>query len=212
MKNNSLNINIDQANAFLRDKDPEEIIEWALSKAKTPILTTNFGPYSASLVHAVTRLRNDIKLIWCDTGYNTRNTYRFAHELIQSLSLNLHIYTPKSTAGFRDVTMGIPQVDTLEHKLFTDEVKLEPFRRALKEHQPDLWFTNLRADQSEFRSNLDILHVDKTGILKVSPFFYYSEFDMELYLQRFSLPNEKKYFDPTKVLAKRECGLHLTSK
>ena len=82
----------------------------------------------------------------------------------------------------------------------------------IKEHQPDLWFTNLRADQSEFRSNLDILHVDKTGILKVSPFFYYSEFDMELYLQRFSLPNEKKYFDPTKVLAKRECGLHLTSK
>lgn len=209
MKINSLNINIDQANAFLRDKDPSEIIEWALAKAKNPILTTNFGPYSASLVYAVTRLKKDMKLIWCDTGYNTPNTYRYAHQLIQRFSLNMHIYTPKSTAGFRDVTTGIPRVDTLEHKLFTDEVKLEPFRRALAEHQPDVWFTNLRADQNEFRRNLDILHFDKTGILKVSPFFYSSEFDMELYLQRFALPNEKKYFDPTKVLAHRECGLHL---
>ena len=56
---------------------------------------------------------------------------------------------------------------------------------------------------------IDILHVNPKGILKVSPFFYYSEFEMDLYLQRFDLPNEKKYFDPTKVLATRECGIHL---
>jgi phosphoadenosine phosphosulfate reductase len=121
----------------------------------------------------------------------------------------MHIYTPKSTAGFRDVTTGIPQIDTLEHKIFTDEVKLEPFRRALDDHTPDVWFTNLRADQSEFRSRLDILHLDKKGILKVSPFFYYSELEMELYLEEYALPNEKKYYDPTKVMARRECGLHL---
>jgi phosphoadenosine phosphosulfate reductase len=72
-----------------------------------------------------------------------------------------------------------------------------------------VWFTNLRADQTEHRSTLDILHLSKEGILKVSPFFHYSEFDLELYLQEFGLPNEKRYYDPTKVLAKRECGLHL---
>lgn len=209
MKNNSIQIDIDQANALLRDKNPIEIIQWVLKLSHSPILTTNFGPFSASLVHAVTSVKKNMKVIWCDTGYNTPHTYRYAHQLIQRFDLNMHIYTPKSTAGFRDVTTGIPQMDTLEHKIFTDEVKLEPFRRALEDHNPDVWFTNLRADQSEFRSRLDILHLDKKGILKVSPFFYYSELEMELYLQEFALPNEKKYYDPTKVMAKRECGLHL---
>lgn len=209
MKNNSIQIDIDQANALLRDKNPIEIIQWVLKLSHSPILTTNFGPFSASLVHAVTSVKKNMKVIWCDTGYNTPHTYRYAHQLIQRFDLNMHIYTPKSTAGFRDVTTGIPQMDTLEHKIFTDEVKLEPFRRALEDHNPDVWFTNLRADQSEFRRRLDILHLDKKGILKVSPFFYYSELEMELYLQEFALPNEKKYYDPTKVMAKRECGLHL---
>lgn len=209
MKNNSINVDITKANEFLRDKNPIEIIQWALALSQRPILTTNFGPYSASLVHALSSVKKDIKVIWCDTGYNTTHTYRYANELIQRFTLNMNIYTPKSTAGFRNVTTGIPQIETLEHKIFTEEVKLEPFRRALAAHRPDVWFTNLRADQNEFRRSLDILHFDKKGILKVSPFFYYSEFNMELYLQEFALPNEKKYYDPTKVLAKRECGLHL---
>jgi len=201
--------NLVQANAYLRELEPLEIIKWVMDQAESPILTTNFGPFSASLVHAVTRVKKDINVIWCDTGYNTPHTYRYALELIQRFDLNMHIYTPKLSAGFRDVTTGIPEADTTEHKLFTEEVKMEPFRRALREHNPDVWFTNIRADQTAHRKNLDILHFDRKGILKVSPFFYYSEFDLELYLQRHGLPNEKKYFDPTKVSEKRECGLHL---
>jgi len=201
--------NLDQANELLREKDPLEIIEWVLNMAERPILTTNFGPYSASLLHAVTAIKNDISVIWCDTGYNTPHTYRYARDIMKKLSLNMHIYTPKLTPGFMDVTMGIPEIDTDDHEIFTEQVKLEPFKRALKDHQPDVWFTNLRRDQTEFRKNLDILHLNRQGILKVSPFFYFSEFEMELYLKRFDLPNEKKYFDPTKVSDKRECGLHL---
>lgn len=209
MSNQKLNIDLQEVNKLLKDLEPIQIIQWAIGQSENPILTTNFGPYSASLVHAVTRVKSDIDVIWCDTGYNTPHTYRFAKELMDRFSLNMHIYTPKLTAGFRDVTTGIPQVDTEEHTQFTEDVKLEPFRRAIDKHQPDVWFTNLRSDQNEYRATLDILHFDKNGILKVSPFFHYSEFEMELYLQQFGLPNEKKYFDPTKVLAKRECGLHL---
>ncbi len=202
-------LNLVKANELLKEKDPIEIIEWVLSMSKKPILTTNFGPYSASLLHAVTSVNNKIDVIWCDTGYNTPHTYRYAKDIIEELSLNMHIYTPRTTTGFRDVTMGIPQIDSKEHQAFTEEVKLEPFKRAFAKHQPDVWFTNLRRDQTEFRKNLDILHLNSDSILKVSPFFYYSEFEMELYLKQFNLPNEKKYYDPTKVLEKRECGLHL---
>jgi phosphoadenosine phosphosulfate reductase len=202
-------IDLQIANTLLRDLEPMQIIEWVMEHAQKPIITTNFGPYSASLLHAVTAVKKDINVIWCDTGYNTPHTYRYAKNIMDKLSLNMHIYTPKLTPGFRDVTMGIPSIDSEEHKTFTQEVKLEPFSRALSEHQPDVWFSNLRKEQTQFRSGLDILHVNRDGILKVSPFFYYTERELEIYLNRFDLPNEKKYFDPTKVLEKRECGLHL---
>ena len=208
--NEKLNhIDIAKANAYLKDKGPLEIIDWALNVGQRPILTTNFGPYSATLLHAVSSLKDDIKVIWCDTGYNTPHTYRYAKEMINSLSLNIKIYTPKTTAGYRDVQMGIPEVDSEAHKIFTEEVKLEPFRRALADHQPDIWLTNLRKSQNEYRKNLDILHYGKDGILKVCPFFYSSDFELELYLKAHDLPNENNYFDPTKVFEKRECGLHL---
>ena len=203
------NLSLEQANRQLRGIEPFEIIEWVLRYSSKPILTTNFGPYSASLLHAVTKVKKDISVIWCDTGYNTPHTYRFARDIMERLSLNMHIYTPRHTPGFRDALMGIPEVDTEEHRVFTREVKLDPFKKALKEHRPDVWFTNLRRDQTAYRKNLDILHLNKDGILKVSPFFYYDELKMQDYLERFELPNEKKYFDPTKVLDKRECGLHL---
>jgi phosphoadenosine phosphosulfate reductase len=203
------NLTLEQANRQLRGIEPFEIVEWVLRYSQKPVLTTNFGPYSASLIHAVTRVKRDIAVIWCDTGYNTPHTYRFARDIMNQLSLNMHIYTPKHTPGFRDAVMGIPEVDSEEHETFTQEVKLDPFKKAMQEHQPDVWFTNLRKHQTAHRKNLDILHLNEAGTLKVSPFFYYDEEKLENYLERFELPNEKKYFDPTKVLQNRECGLHL---
>lgn len=47
------------------------------------------------------------------------------------------------------------------------------------------------------------------GVLKVSPFFYWDDAQLDTYLADHQLENEFKYFDPTKVEANRECGLHL---
>ena len=75
-------------------------------------------------------------------------------------------------------------------------------------HKPDLWFTNIRKGQTAYRNNLDVLSLSKDGILKVSPFYNYSDNDLEEYLQRHQLPNETRYYDPTKQVANRECGIH----
>lgn len=195
-------------NPKLQGIPPQEIISWALSRANRPIISTNFRPYAASLLHAVSCESQSIPVIWCDTGYNTPQTYRHAAELTEMLRLNLQVYVPKQTVAFRDTIMGIPGIDDPKHREFTEQVKLEPFRRALNEHKPDVWFTNLRKGQTAFRDSLDILSFDRNGILKVSPFYHWSEVQLEAYLQSYGLPNEFKYFDPTKVLEHRECGLH----
>ena len=201
-------MNILEINKELRTKTPEQIIKWALSEAKNPVVTTNFRPYESAILFATTMCSADIKVIWCDTGYNTRNTYVHATQLTEMLGLNIQLYVPKQTTAHRDVVLGIPEVDTAEHDLFTEQVKLEPFKRAMQEHSPDMWFTNLRKGQTAFRDSIDIVSQDKNGLIKVSPFFHWLDEELDNYLIANKLPNEHKYFDPTKVLANRECGLH----
>lgn len=201
-------LNIEQLNAELSNYSPAQIVNWAFKQTEKAVVTTNFRPYEAAILHVVAQLKPNIKVIWCDTGYNTPQTYRCAEEIIQQLNLNIQLYVPQQTSAYRDVVMGIPDVDDPKHALFTEQVKLEPFRRAFAEHQPELWFTNLRKGQTALRDSIGILSVSKDGVLKVSPFYHYSDTELDIYLQENNLPNEHKYFDPTKALANRECGLH----
>lgn len=199
---------IQKLNQQFKDKQPQEIISWAIDQAAKAVVTTNFRPYEVAILHAVTEVDSSIPVIWCDTGYNTPNTYRHAEELIDRLKLNIKLYVPKQTSSHRDAVMGIPGIEDPKHQLFTEQVKLEPFKRAMEEHRPGVWFTNLRKGQTALRDSLDVLSLSKDGVLKVSPFYHYSDSELDVYLEERSLPNEHKYFDPTKVLENRECGLH----
>ncbi|MCL5245833.1 phosphoadenosine phosphosulfate reductase family protein [Cellulophaga sp. 20_2_10] len=199
---------IKNLNAQFRGIPPEEIISWAVEYARNAVITTNFRPYEVAILNAVTAIKKDIPVVWCDTGYNTPNTYKHAEEIISTLDLNVKLYVPLQTSAHRDAVMGIPSIDDPKHKEFTEQVKLEPFKRAMAEHKPDVWFTNLRKGQTALRDSLGILSLSKDGVLKVSPFYHWSDVQLDAYLAERNLPNEHKYFDPTKVLENRECGLH----
>ncbi len=199
---------IESLNIELKGKAPLEIVKWAIAKAKRPVVTTNFRPYEAAILNVCAEALSDIPVIWCDSGYNTPNTYRHAEAVIKQLDLNVKLYVPKQTSSHRDIVMGIPGIEDPLHKVFTEQVKLEPFKRAMAEHAPDVWFTNLRKGQTALRDSLNILSLGSDGVLKVSPFYYYGDEELDIYLEENNLPNEFKYFDPTKVLDNRECGIH----
>lgn len=203
-----INMNLEEINIKLSQKTPQEIVEWALDYSSNGLVTTNFRPYESAILHLVTSVNSGIKVIWCDTGYNTANTYKHAQTLIEKLDLNIKLYVPKQTSAHRDVIMGIPEIDHPNHKIFSEQVKLEPFNRAMDEHKPDVWFTNLRKGQTAFRDSIGIVSKNKDGVLKVSPFYNFSDDQLDEYLNTHDLPNEFKYFDPTKVLENRECGIH----
>ena len=201
-------MNLEEINKQLQGKSPEEIISWAISIAEKPIVTTNFRPYEVAILKAVTAVKKDISVVWFDTGYNTPQTYKHAEEIIDRLRLNIHLYVPRQTVAHRDIVLGIPTIEDPKHTVFTAQVKLEPFTRAMKEQQPDVWFTNLRKGQTAFRNSIGIVSKSKDGVLKVSPFYNWSDKDLDGYLIAKGLPNEFTYFDPTKVENNRECGLH----
>ena len=95
-------------------------------------------------------------------------------------------------------------------KQFSAVMKLEPFRRGMRQLAPKVWITALRKVQNPNRAGLDIVSHDLNfGTLKVNPVFYLSDEQMEAYLEEHHLPNEWDYFDPAKADEKRECGLHV---
>jgi phosphoadenosine phosphosulfate reductase len=104
---------------------------------------------------------------------------------------------------------GIPTVDEEErHQDFTRQVKLEPFDRALADFAPDIWLTGIRREETEHRKTLDTVSLDNRGIIKVAPIFYWTDDEVEAYMEAHQLPTCRHYFDPTKVSDGRECGLH----
>jgi phosphoadenosine phosphosulfate reductase len=201
-----------RANAELRNKTPLEIVRWAIAQAPgRAIVSTNFRPYEAAILHLAVQAQPDIPVLWVDHGYNRPATYKHAEELRARLKLNLKPFLPKVTPAHRDAIHGpIPTTEQEEElKKFSAVMKLEPFQRGMKELAPKVWITALRKVQNPNRAELDIVsHDGNFGSLKVSPLFYSSDADLDAYLEQHKLPNEWDYFDPAKADEKRECGLH----
>jgi len=205
---------IAQANAELRTKSPLEIIRWAIDRAGgRAIVSTNYRPYEAVILHLVTQVQPEIPVLWVDHGYNRPATYKHAEQLKAQLKLNVKPYLPRVTTAHYDAVFGGMPEPTPENedriKAFSTTMKLEPFQRGMKELAPTIWLTALRKVQNPNRAGLDIVSEDKNfNSLKISPLFYWTDAEMENYLKQHNLPNEWDYFDPAKADDKRECGLH----
>ena len=199
-------------NTELRSKSPLDITRWAIAHAGgRAVVSTNFRPYEAVILHLSAQAQPDIPVLWVDHGYNRPATYKHAEQLRSLLKLNLKVCLPRITAAHRDAVWGpIPDMDNEAGlKQFSALMKLELFQRGMTELAPKVWITALRKVQNPNRAGLDIVSPDSNfGTLKVSPVFYLSDADMEAYLEAHALPNEWDYFDPAKADDKRECGLH----
>ena len=201
--------NLAEINADL-GRDAPALVRWALGLGQRAIVTTNFRPFEAVILHMVTRVQPDVPVVWMDNGYNTEATYRFADEVTRQLKLNLQIYLPRRSRAHREALEGpAPALDDLRHAAFTEEVKLEPFARALRETAPRVWFTALRATDTAVRAAMEPVSINPDGLIKVAPLLHWSSKDLYEYCQAHGLPNNFDYVDPTKAEDNRECGLHI---
>jgi phosphoadenosine phosphosulfate reductase len=202
-------MNLDDLNGQFASQHPQAIITHALSLPGKAVVTTHFGPLEAVILHMASKVKPDIQVLWVDHGYNTKATYRCAEQIIHLLRLQVDVFTPRVSAARQEAALGgIPNYTEATHKTFTENFKLEPFRRAMTQHRPAIWLTALRKEQTEYRQSLNIFTQDDKGTLKVAPFFHWTEAQMRDYLAANDLPNEDSYYDPTKALENRECGLH----
>ena len=205
---------IQALNEAARGQSPQEIIQTALAHAAGgAIVTTNFRPDEAVILHLATEQSQDIPILWVDHGTNLPETYVFAEKSRAKLGLNLLPYLPKMTAAHWLALNGgqVPMPDEVERvESFSRIMKLEPFERGMCELAPKVWITALRKEQNPQRAaTLQPFMWDaKFKCLKVNPILEWTPVEMDAYLLKHDLPNERTYYDPAKGDEKHECGLH----
>jgi phosphoadenosine phosphosulfate reductase len=212
----------------------EELIVWAeKSYGEGLALSSSFGADAALMLHLVTSIIPDVKVIFIDTGYLFPETYRFAEELKERFHLNLRTYSPKMSSARQEALYGqLWEQGDVGVRRYLQMNKVEPMQRALDELRVTAWLAGLRASQTEHRKKLGRI-IDQDGRTKIHPILHWEKAQVEAYFEQHKLPRHPLYFEGYRSIgdvhstipvgpndddragrflgAKKECGLHLSA-
>lgn len=227
-------LDLEALNQTLGDVDGTSLVQWG---AKTfgdgLVMSTSFGIQSAVMLHLVTQVVPNIPVIWVDTGYLPPETYRFADELTNRLSLNLKVYQATMSPARMEALYGRlwDENDVAALNRYDQIRKVEPMQRALSELGAMAWLAGLRSNQTSHRRSLGRIAM-QNGIYKLHPILSWHSRDIYQYLTSHGLPYHP-LFDQGYVTVgdwhssrpltadddserdtrfkglKQECGLHL---
>lgn len=152
-------------------------------------MTTSFGIQSAVLLHMATRAEPQIPVIWIDTGYLPAETYRYADQLAEHLTLNLHVYQSRMTPARMEALYGRlwehPDPAALDR--YHAIRKVEPLNRALRELGAKAWLAGVRRDQTDHRATFK--RIQRHGrYCKYHPLLEWRDADVTAYLDAHDLP------------------------
>jgi phosphoadenosine phosphosulfate reductase len=232
-----------------------------LGKSEKIVMTTSFGIQSAMMLHLVTTAtaaadaaadassspsspssssanatRVNVPVIWIDTGYLPKETYKFAEQLTSQFDLDLCAYQSSLSPARMEALHGKLWKDSSNeaHKLYNYIRKVEPMKRALQELGATVVLSGVRAGQTRHRQGMKMAHVHD-GRLKICPILDWTNRQVADLFQAHNLPfhplHEKGYksvgdwhssapFDPKIHKSERdtrfhgrtqECGLHVAT-
>lgn len=197
------------------------------------VATTSFGLQAVVMLHLLHRHAPAVPVVFIDTGYLFPETYRYAQQVTEMLSLDLRVYQPLMTSARQEALYGRLWEDGeqgLERYAVLN--KVEPMNRALRELGADVWVSGVRRSQSSTRAFRPFAE-RQSKTTKVYPILDWPDARVAAYLHEHGLPRhpleaqgyatmgdwhstrpraagedgEATRFDGRKY----ECGLHLES-
>lgn len=156
--------------------------------------TSSFQTQSLPLLHIISNnFKNDIKIIFLDTGFLFAETYEYV-EYVKSV-FDIDIITLSSN------TSKHQQIDSASdlflYSINPDKCcymnKVEPLENHWR--PKDVWISGVRKDQSAVRNNMDVIEKRANNILKVHPMLEWTSKDIYKYIKVHNLqshPLEKK--------------------
>ncbi|HTP01905.1 MAG TPA: phosphoadenylyl-sulfate reductase [Anaerolineales bacterium] len=177
---------IESLSAEFENKAPLEIIQWAVAKFAPEIaVSTSFQTQSMPLLHMVTRVKPDIRILFLDTGYHFWDTLTFRERIQHEWNLNIvDLYRDSRWDSFvRDHIRTLPLEDA---NLCCYLHKVQPMQKALGGLRA--WITGIRRDQTPERAHAHILEVEGDGLVKVNPLLNWTKADIWRYREEHDLP------------------------
>ena len=153
---------------------------------KNPAVVSSFGADSAVLLHMVSKLDTNARIIFLDTGFHFSETLSYREHLAKTLGLinlrnasvdpiaakrldaqrRLHLSAPDSCCQLRKVSV-------LDRHL----------------RMNDAWISGQRRSQVSTRSSVTVVEVDEArGKLKFNPLANWNQSDFDAYKARYELP------------------------
>jgi phosphoadenosine phosphosulfate reductase len=217
-----------------QSQSAEELILWAAKEfGRGLVLSSSFGADSALMLHLVTSVVPDIRVVFIDTGYLFPETYRFAEQLRQRFDVEIAVFGPKLSSARQEALYGnLWEQGDEGVRRYLQMNKVEPMQRALQDLRVTAWLAGLRSNQTEHRQGLSKVGV-QDGRVKIHPILDWTKDQVEDYFKAHDLPRHPLYDQGYKSIGdwhstvpvapgeddrsgrflgtKKECGLHLSA-
>ena len=221
-------------NKYIKNMNSLEIIEWAYKTFQNNFaFTTSFGIQSSVLLHIIQQsvLKNKVKVFWIDTGYLPIETYKYADDIINKLSLNIEVLQSDLSPARMEALYGrlweSDKSKDLEkyHKIR----KIDPLEKAFKKYSINCWASGVRAQQTDNRSKMELIDIIRDRF-SLRPLLSWSNKDIFYYMEENNLPQHPLFLKGYSTIGdwhssqpetptskgretrfggiKEECGLH----
>jgi phosphoadenosine phosphosulfate reductase len=171
----------------LEGKPAEEVLTAAIERfAPRIVLTCSWQKQSSVLVHMLSEIAPETRVVTFDTGVLFPETYETRDRLMERYPLNYELIEPELTLDEQAERHG-PALWGRQPDRCCGIRKVAPLARALD--GMDAWITGIRREQSQTRANARKIEVDvRRGVVKVQPLADWSNRDVWRYIWRHSIP------------------------
>ena len=229
---------LDEVLAELEALDALGRLSWAhRTFAEGLVMTTSFGIQSAVLLHLAQALSeregcSPIPVLWVDTGYMPPETYHYAEQLRERLSIDLRVVQAEVSPARMEALHGrlweSGRVEDLQ--LYNRLRKVEPLDRAFADLGVRCWASGVRGGQTDHRSGMRLLEPVR-GAWALRPLLSWTSRDVYYYMQEHDLPQHPLFEQGYSTVGdwhssapdtgevsgratrfgglKQECGIHL---
>jgi len=229
---------IDETSKDLEKLSAQDQLQWGYEQFDEKfVLTTSFGIQSAVLLHMTVGLKytNKPKVVWIDTGYLPKETYKYAEQLTKLFGLNLVVAQSHISPARMEALHGRLWETGIQKDLekYHQIRKVEPLEKTLSNLNVHCWASGVRKGQTKNRQSMS--HIDYIrDRLTLRPLLKWSKKDIFYYMKNNNLPQhplfEKGYStvgdwhsseaenSNSKGRSTRfgglseECGIHLNNK
>jgi phosphoadenosine phosphosulfate reductase len=178
--------NISQINQVMETNTPSEILDWACSVFMEDIVvSSSFQTQSVPLLHMISKIAPDLKVLFIDTGFHFEETLAFRDQLVSRLNLNLEIIKPQVMGGNFLQKYGPLYTHSPDTCCFLN--KVAPIQNVLKNYSA--WISGIRREQTLNRQNSPIVEQHPfLPLYKINPMAMWTLSEIDNYITDHNLP------------------------